>query len=109
MSDMVLEQVKALAASLPPDERAELVEWLNGSLEPTPPIAAEPSPTIEHHPLTREEARRRLLAAGKLASAPMAPEGAIALSDEERERLAKLFGSGPLTTLDIINEDRGPR
>ncbi len=109
MSDIVLEQVKVLAASLPPDERAELVEWLNGGLEPTPPQAAYTTLTLERQPLTRAEARRRLLAAGKLATSPMAPEGAIALSDEERERLAKLFGSGPLTTLDIINEDRGPR
>jgi hypothetical protein len=60
-------------------------------------------------PLTREEARRRLLAAGKLSTTPVAPEGAVPLSDEERQHLGKLFSAGPLTSLDLINEDREPR
>ena len=60
-------------------------------------------------PLTREEARQRLLAAGKLITTPIAPDDAIALTDEERQRLAELFGGGSLTTLDMINQDRGPK
>ena len=109
MSDIVLEQVKALAASLPAYERAELVEWLNGELEsiaPEPP--AKTPPAAERQPLTREEARRRLLAVGKLVTAPLAPEGAVALTDEKRARLAKLFSSGA-TLQTLIDEDRGAR
>jgi len=63
-----------------------------------------PAPT---QPLTREEARRRLLAAGKLGTAPLAPAGTVSLSDAERQRLAQLFGGGPMTTLDLINLERG--
>lgn len=59
--------------------------------------------------LTREEARRRLLAAGKLGTTPLAPAGAEPLSDSERQRLARLFGNGSLSTLDMINIDRGPK
>lgn len=64
---------------------------------------------VEEQPLTREEARRRLLAAGKLVTTPIAPKDAIALSDDERNHLAQLFGGGPETTLDIINQERGPK
>ena len=60
-------------------------------------------------PLTREEARRRLLAARKLGTAPLAPAGAVSLSDAERQRLAQLFGGGPMTTLDLINLERGSK
>lgn len=56
-----------------------------------------------------EETRRRLLTAGKLGTAPLAPAGAVALSDAERQRLAQLFGGGSLTTLDLIKLDRGPK
>src|SRR5947209_901007 len=59
--------------------------------------------------LTREEVRRRLLVAGKLVTTPIAPEGAIALTDQEREELAQRFGSGSPTSLDVINEDRGSK
>ena len=64
---------------------------------------------VEEQPLTREEARQRLLAAGKLVTTPIAPNDAVALSDDERQRLAQLFGGGPETTLDLINQERGPK
>jgi hypothetical protein len=74
------------------------------------PVAEEvPAPSTPSQPLTREEARRRLAAAGMLVTTRMTPEDAVPLTDEELQRLANLFGGGPMTTLDIINEDRGPR
>jgi hypothetical protein len=57
--------------------------------------------------LTREAARARLLAAGRLSTARHSPENPIRLSDEEHQRLARLFGGDDLTMLDLVNEDRG--
>ena len=71
--------------------------------------AVEESLPAPGQPLTREEARRRLLAAGKLGTAPLAPADTVALSDVERQRLAQLFGGGPMTTLDLINLERGSK
>jgi hypothetical protein len=64
---------------------------------------------VEEQPLTREEARQRLLVAGKLVTTLIAPNDAVALSDDERQRLAHLFGGGPETTLYLINHERGPK
>lgn len=36
-----------------------------------------------------------------------APEWAVLLSDDERERLAQLMGNDQVSVLDFINEDRG--
>lgn len=58
--------------------------------------------------LTREEARRRLLAAGLLMTERVAPEGAVESNEQEHQRLATLFGQGP-SLEDLIDEDRGPR
>lgn len=59
--------------------------------------------------LTREEARRRLKAAGLLMEFEASPD-AIELSQEERERLAKLFGeAGDRPISDLIIEDREER
>jgi len=86
---------------LPPSVPVGPVKFSIQPIEDPLPVPAQP--------LTREEARRRLLAAGKLGTAPLAPAGTIALSDAERQRLAQLFGGGPMTTLDLINLERGLR
>jgi len=59
--------------------------------------------------LTREEVRERLRAAGLLSEVDYDLPPQFKRSDEaESKRLADLFGGGPLTSLDVINEDRGP-
>ena len=95
---------RRLIYTLPPEVPVGRVKLVIQPIEEDAPAPSTPS-----QPLTREEARRRLAAAGKLSTTPMAPEGAVPLSDEEHQRLADLFGGGPITTLDIINEERGPR
>jgi hypothetical protein len=67
------------------------------------PTAAEPS---EQKPLTREEARAKLLAAGKLATWMRAPEGAVLLTPEERMRIGKLPPDARPSE-ELIDEDRG--
>src|SRR5258708_32699878 len=64
---------------------------------------------IEEQPLTREEARRCLLTAGKLVTALIAPPDALALSDEEPTHLAQLFARGPETTLHNPNLDHASK
>ena len=66
----------------------------------------EDSPAPVKQPLTREEARARLLAAGKLVTDLRAPEGTIALTPEERLRIGQL-PPGARPSEEIINEDRG--
>ena len=70
------------------------------------PIGAPPMQTGQS--LTREEARRRLLAAGLLLTERVAPEGAVESDEQEHQRLAALFGQGPSLEA-LIDEDRGPR
>lgn len=60
-------------------------------------------------PLSREQIRAKLLATGKLVTTLAAPADAESLTDTERERIGKLLGFGPVTTLDLINQDRGPK
>lgn len=57
-------------------------------------------------PLTREEARLKLEAAGLLSEEPYAADDIRPLSDSERARLAALFADTP-SSEDILNEDRG--
>jgi hypothetical protein len=64
------------------------------------------SPTPAKQPLTREEARARLLAAGKLVTDLHAPEGTVALTPEERLRISQL-PPGARPSEELINEDRG--
>jgi len=90
---------RRLIYTLPSDIPVGPVKLIIQSVEEASPIQA----------LTREEARRRLLAAGKLGTAPVALANAEPLSDPERQRLAHLFGSGSLSTLDMINLDRGQK
>ncbi|MHB8627979.1 MAG: hypothetical protein ACYDBJ_17365 [Aggregatilineales bacterium] len=63
-------------------------------------------PTHVEQGLFREEARRRLLVAGKLLTGRVAPEGAVHSSESEHRRLAELFGQGPSSD-ELIDEDRG--
>jgi hypothetical protein len=57
-------------------------------------------------PLTREEARARLLAAGALSTAHHVPDIPEAISDED---LPIPLPPGSLSIDQIIDEDRGPR
>lgn len=65
-------------------------------------------PAAVRQPLTREEARRRLRAAGLLLTERVAPEGAVESDEAEHQRLTALFGQGP-SLEELIDEDRGPR
>ena len=68
----------------------------------------EQTPNSSRQPLTREEARRRWKAAGKMLTQRLTPDGAVESDEAEDHRLADLFGQG--TSLDrLIDEDRGPR
>ena len=67
---------------------------------------AEP-PMLSTQPLTREEARRRWKAAGKMLAESLVPEGMVRSSECEHLRLAQLFGQGPSSD-QLIDEDRGP-
>lgn len=58
---------------------------------------------------TREEVQQILLDAGLLSTTKVAPPDAAPMTDEDRERISKLFDQGTYTTLDAINEDRGPK
>jgi len=66
----------------------------------------EPPETQE---LTREEARRRLLAAGILSTAQYAPPDAEELSPEEEERIGRLLAADGKTVLEMVNEEREER
>ena len=88
---------RRLVIDLPPDTPtgpAELVIH---------PAAVESS---EQKPMTREEARAKLLAAGKLATWIHAPEGAVPLTPEERMRIGKLPPDARPSE-ELIDEDRG--
>ena len=68
----------------------------------------EDTPSPSRQPLTREEARRRWKAAGKMLTQRLTPEDAVESNEAEDRRLANLFGLGP--SIDqLIDEDRGPR
>lgn len=68
--------------------------------------AIEESSAPTKQPLTREHARAKLLAAGKLVTDLHAPEGTVALTPEERLRIGQLPpGARPSEAL--IDEDRG--
>ena len=71
----------------------------------------EPSPTLARS-LNREDARARLLSAGKLAVYSAAdlgiPGDAVPLTAEERMRIGKL-PPGALPSEALVDEDRGER
>jgi hypothetical protein len=85
--------------------------------EPLPPeipvgrvkLIIEPvqqSATPPRRPLTREEARARLLAAGKLVTDLHAPEGTVALTAEELLQIGQLPPNARPSE-ELIDEDRG--
>jgi hypothetical protein len=88
-----------LTIELPEEIPAGPVEVIVRSLVPQGPATG---------PLTREEARARLRAAGILSEYRYAPPDAIQLTPEERDELGRAFaGSQPSEVL--IDEDRGER
>ncbi len=68
------------------------------------PINEVPAPTS--HPLTREEARAKLLAAGKLVADLHPPEGTVALAAEELLQIGQLPPNARPSE-ELIDEDRG--
>ncbi len=66
---------------------------------------ADTSAIGQHQPLTRDEARRRLLAAGAL-SIHRAPEGTVMLSEDELIQLGQL-APGSRTSEALVDEERG--
>jgi hypothetical protein len=87
-----------LIDALPPEVPVGRVKLI---IEPV-----QESPTDSKHPLTREEARAKLLAAGKLVTDLHAPEGTIALTPEERLRIGQLPPDAR-SSEELINDDRG--
>src|SRR5262249_13354634 len=88
---------RRLVIDLPADVplgTAELIIKPHGTNGPQPAAAA------------REAARAKLLAAGILNASHQAPEGAVALSNEELSRLGRLT-PGTRSSEEIINEERG--
>lgn len=93
-------QDRRLILELPPDTPIGRVKLVIQSLGE--------APMLERQSLTREEARHRLHAAGKLLKMPVAPQGTTRSNDEEDHRLSNLFGAGP-SVEGLIDVDRGPR
>jgi hypothetical protein len=88
---------RRLVIELPPDTPTGPAELV---IHPAAPVLPE------QKPMTREEARAKLLAAGKLATWIHAPEGTVALTPEELLRIGTLPpGSRP--SEELIDEDRG--
>lgn len=98
--DAEVGQDRRLIYELPPEVPIGPVRLVIQPIE-TPPAQAAPG-------LTREEARRRWQAAGKLLKEPLVPKGFIRSDEAEDHRLSVLFGQGPSSDV-LIDEDRGPR
>ena len=94
----VVGEDRRLVIDLPPDT-------------PTGPVelevrSAAPAPTVPDKPLTREEARAKLLAAGYLVTSIRAPEGTVPLTPEEILEIGKL-PPGARPSEELVDEDRG--
>jgi len=87
-----------LVEALPPEVPVGRVKLV---IEPL----SQPSVSLPH-PLTREEARAKLLAAGFLVTDFQVPEGHVPLSPQERLQLGQLPPGSPSID-DLINDDRG--
>ncbi len=94
----VVGEDRRLVIDLPPDTPLGPVE-----LEVRP---AAPVPTQRNKPLTREEARAKLLAAGYLVTSIHAPEGTVPLTAEERMEIGRL-PPGARPSDELVDEDRG--
>src|SRR5579862_1436588 len=55
----------------------------------------EDAPDLSKQPMTREEARHRWKAAGKMLNHRLTSEGAVESNESEDRRLSDLFGQGP--------------
>jgi len=69
-------------------------------------ITPLPLTSITPHELTRDVIRQKLAVAGVLSTAHYAPDDAVPLSDDERDRLGQLL-IGPQSLDMLIDEDRG--
>jgi hypothetical protein len=87
-----------LVDALPPEVPVGRVKLI---IEPV-----EESSAPAKRPLTREEARAILLAAGKLVTDIHAPEGTVALTPEELLRVGQL-PPGARSSDELVDEDRG--
>lgn len=94
----VVGEDRRLVIDLPPDTPLGPVELEVRS--------AAPAPTQRDKPLTREEARAKLLAAGYLVTSIHAPEGTVPLTPEERMEIGRL-PPGARPSKELVDEDRG--
>ena len=93
--------IVTIDAQVGPDRR--LIYILPPSV-PVGPVKLSIQPIEDPLPaLTREEARRRLSAAGKLGTAPLAPQVQSRCQMLNVSTLLSIFGGGPVTTLDLIS------
>ena len=82
----------------------------NTPVGPVKLIIQSPSqPKTSNSSVSREEARKRLLAIGRLTTVQYSPEGTIRSNQVEDRRLADLFADDSQAMLDLINLDRGPK
>lgn len=90
---------RKLIINLPDDIPAGEVEVTVRAKTPSPP-------TDDGATLTREEARRRMAAAGLLSTWHKAPPGTVPLTPEERMRIGTLPPDARPSE-ELIDEDRG--
>lgn len=88
---------RRLVIDLPPDTPTGPAELVIHPAGMEPPA---------QKPMTREEARAKLLAAGKLSTWMRAPEGAVPLTPEELLRIGAM-PPGTRPSHELIDEDRG--
>ncbi len=74
---------------------------------PIGPVTVTIQPTGQS--LSVEEARRRLAAAGYLSTSLYVSDDAEQISDEEMERLGRLFADKDQSFADLVDKDRGTR
>jgi hypothetical protein len=92
----IIGEDRRLVIDLPPDTPTGPVE-----------LVIHPAPEqTEKKPLTREEARAKLLAAGLLVTSIHAPEGTVPLTPEELLRVGQLPPDARPSE-ELIDEDRG--
>lgn len=96
---VVLGEDRRLIIDLPPDVPTGEVE-VNLVVSST---TLEPQKVVNP---AREAARAKLLAAGKLSTTWHAPEGAVALTEEELIRIGTLPPDAPPSE-QLVSEDRG--
>jgi hypothetical protein len=91
-----------------PEDRRLVIELPQDTPTGTAEIVIKPQGISDNESVStaREIARAKLLAGGALNTSHRAAEGAVALSNEELERLGQL-APGARSSEDILDEERG--